>query len=622
MMKHKVLAITLVMNLSVLAILFSSGYAIAATYNFSETITVGTSGSPINRNEDDYNVNYLDEEDTLSNQNKSHYGSETDDTYVAPDVTSTSLYVDDNVYFRWSEYFNLPYNNETTEQFPDADIAVGDWADSPDDATLYDNVDDTVDTTYIYATGTTNPCRFTHGNVPYSVDTWDSAILGSLYVSIWAQRASTGTNALTGGIRIGTTDYTGWASQGLASSWTLYECEFALNPSNSSVWDFTTVNALQTWFRMSDNVPVGRIFGIWIGVEVSWEVNWDTENSAYYIFNRLETKTNYFSTTYPNLVGFRINFRGNHSGDNVYVWSWNETASTWNYELQITSTTEAFYTFTFSLDSLEIWDDTFYLLRIKFTFSDLDDTQDTCWLDYLQFEYIQNSFSFDGEFESTGISSTADFILKIKAYTIASESWTVSLYNFTSDAWDSDVITISATSWWWLNYSVPSDYIETGVMTTQITDYGNSNDTVQSCLALDLYVLIGNDVENEAPYFTSTAPTTGTNNTAFSYDANAYDAESATLTFDLEGNITGWATIVPSTGVISGTPTTVGYFYMNISVDDGTNPLVWQNTTVTISEEPEEPPPTEGISTNQVVIFVLICMFLAIIMIFGLGVFD
>lgn len=86
---------------------------------------------------------------------------------------------------------------------------------------------------------------------------------------------------------------------------------------------------------------------------------------------------------------------------------------------------------------------------------------------------------------------------------------------------------------------------------------------------------------NNAPEFISTATDAGHNNTLYYYDANAEDAELDPLTFDLEGSIEAFATINPTTGVVQGTPTVVGDYWMNVSVTDGIS-TVWQNTSIHI----------------------------------------
>jgi hypothetical protein len=109
-------------------------------------------------------------------------------------------------------------------------------------------------------------------------------------------------------------------------------------------------------------------------------------------------------------------------------------------------------------------------------------------------------------------------------------------------------------------------------------------DSVSSEITTTPSIVTINERINNPPEFTSTPTTPIHNNTIYSYDANALDIDDYDdiITFDLEGNITDWATINPTTGVISGTPTIVGQYWLNVSASDGVNSLVWQNTSITI----------------------------------------
>ena len=120
-------------------------------------------------------------------------------------------------------------------------------------------------------------------------------------------------------------------------------------------------------------------------------------------------------------------------------------------------------------------------------------------------------------------------------------------------------------------------------LTEGVWDYWFATDDAQSSEVTTpvLYTITVNAPSNNAPEFTSTPATTGHNNTLYYYDANADDEDLDPLTFDLEGSITGWATINPSTGIVQGTPDTIGDYWMNISVTDGID-TVWQNTSVHI----------------------------------------
>lgn len=125
-------------------------------------------------------------------------------------------------------------------------------------------------------------------------------------------------------------------------------------------------------------------------------------------------------------------------------------------------------------------------------------------------------------------------------------------------------------------------------------------------------------VFSDTPYFTSTPITTGTVNVTYMYDSSASDNESEPLTYGLEGNITNWATIDSSTGVITGTPTIAGVYWMNVTVTDYNNDVVYQSTEVVIDAETI----SSGISAIQAILLVFIMLFLGIAIMYGLGAFD
>jgi hypothetical protein len=124
-------------------------------------------------------------------------------------------------------------------------------------------------------------------------------------------------------------------------------------------------------------------------------------------------------------------------------------------------------------------------------------------------------------------------------------------------------------------------------------------------------------VTTTAPSFSSSPTLTGTNNTAYSYHAQATDPESETLTFGL-GPLTNASFLIigPSTGMVTGTPTTVGWYYVNVTVSDGVY-TVWQNYTLTIAEEtPEEPAGPTGpiqISMGVILLGAVLCLSMVIV---------
>ena len=85
-------------------------------------------------------------------------------------------------------------------------------------------------------------------------------------------------------------------------------------------------------------------------------------------------------------------------------------------------------------------------------------------------------------------------------------------------------------------------------------------------------------VTTTAPSFTSTPTEYWEHNIFYSYDANASDPESEDLVFDLEGNGTAFLSVHQLLGYVNGTPLTIGWWYVNISVTDYSF-VVWQNFT-------------------------------------------
>ncbi len=86
---------------------------------------------------------------------------------------------------------------------------------------------------------------------------------------------------------------------------------------------------------------------------------------------------------------------------------------------------------------------------------------------------------------------------------------------------------------------------------------------------------------NIAPTFDSSPTESWQHGTSYTYDANAHDDNGDGLTFGLDGNCTTFLNIIPGTGVVSGTPPTVGWWYVNVSVIDDNSWVTWQNYTLT-----------------------------------------
>jgi len=102
---------------------------------------------------------------------------------------------------------------------------------------------------------------------------------------------------------------------------------------------------------------------------------------------------------------------------------------------------------------------------------------------------------------------------------------------------------------------------------------------------------------NTLPEFTSSPTLTGTVGVAYSYDADATDANDDILVYDLEYTNATWLFIDNDTGLVEGTPTTAGFFIVNISVFDGIG-YDFQNYTLTTSEAAGAPGPAPGYITE------------------------
>jgi hypothetical protein len=97
--------------------------------------------------------------------------------------------------------------------------------------------------------------------------------------------------------------------------------------------------------------------------------------------------------------------------------------------------------------------------------------------------------------------------------------------------------------------------------------------------------------DNDAPYFTTSPILTGTNGTAYYYDANVHDNNSDVVTFTLIDS-PEWLFVDEDTGEVEGTCTLPGDYDIHLRIFDG-YVYQWQNWTLNISEPPPPAPPSE-----------------------------
>jgi VCBS repeat-containing protein len=116
----------------------------------------------------------------------------------------------------------------------------------------------------------------------------------------------------------------------------------------------------------------------------------------------------------------------------------------------------------------------------------------------------------------------------------------------------------------------------------------------------DITVNVTINAVNDAPVISTSAVTTATEGSPYSYDVDASDAENDTLTFSLTTAPSGMS-INPSTGVISWTPGEGGATPWNanvtVQVTDGSTPTA-QNYVISVTPVNDAPVITEGASVG------------------------
>ncbi|WP_221391117.1 N,N-dimethylformamidase beta subunit family domain-containing protein [Dyadobacter sp. NIV53] len=101
------------------------------------------------------------------------------------------------------------------------------------------------------------------------------------------------------------------------------------------------------------------------------------------------------------------------------------------------------------------------------------------------------------------------------------------------------------------------------------------------------------DPPNQPPVLTPVGSKTATVGQALGFTATATDPDAGqSKTFSLTGNVPGGATINPSTGVFSWTPTTAGPFTVTVKVTDNGSPALSdeEEVKITVSDPPNQPP--------------------------------
>jgi hypothetical protein len=150
-------------------------------------------------------------------------------------------------------------------------------------------------------------------------------------------------------------------------------------------------------------------------------------------------------------------------------------------------------------------------------------------------------------------------------------------------------------------FNLTAAFQSQGTKTLTLSGMANPGD----CLAL-VVLLVDLPAVNHAPDITSTAPTTATEDTPYTYDAEAAPSDGPTETWSfVQGTHTCGGSIDPNSGVFSftpGGPTPPSSCVVAIQVCDGASPELCdtQSTTVTITAVNDEPAAnSQSLTTNE-----------------------
>jgi outer membrane protein assembly factor BamB len=156
----------------------------------------------------------------------------------------------------------------------------------------------------------------------------------------------------------------------------------------------------------------------------------------------------------------------------------------------------------------------------------------------------------------------------------------------------------------WLNIESISGIISGTPTNDEVGEYwvNVSVDDGDSGLAFTNYTLIVLNVNDRPEILTEDELTTHANTLYFvDYNASDIDSPLSQLIWSLNTNAT-WLDLDTSTGVLSGTPTNsdVGWYNVNITVDDGDTGQDWHDFILTVTSEGFENNPPEITTIDQV----------------------
>lgn len=430
---------------------------------------------------------------------------------------------------------------EDVELVPTSDVSIGFDTTYPADGIYYTKVDDGAshDSATTYNRAVTNGDTDIYGLEDMSEPSGSYDLDVTIYIV--EQDAGTGTAYFDAGVVLSSTQYVGINDQAAQNSWTSHNYAWELNPDTSAEWTYGEINGMNIYVEFYDAAPDTDVTSFYVIVTITYNAEWAptftsspdttaTEDEAYsYVATCNETVT--WGAAMTSNATWLTWTQANHT-----VWGTPDETDIGSYYVNITATSddgglEAYQNYTVDVSPAPMtWAPTF------------TSTPDT--------------------------TATEDEAYSYEATCNESVTWGAAM---TSNA--------TWLTWTQANHTLwgTPDVLDIGSYYVNITATSDAG-TLE---AYQNYTVTVSGAANAAPTFTSTPDATSHNNTAYYYDANAEDGDEDPLTFDLEGSITAWASITPSTGVVQGTPTEIGDYWMNVSVTDGTA-TVWQNTSVHI----------------------------------------
>lgn len=523
---------------------------------------------------------------------------------------------------------------EDVELTPTSDVTVGFDTVYPADGVHYTKVDDGAshDSATTYCRAESNGDKDIYGLEDMSEPSGSYDLDVTIYVV--SQDTGTGNAFFDAGVVISSTEYVGVNDQQAPNSWTTYDYTWEENPAGGE-WTYTAINGMNVYVDVYDAAPDVDVTSVYIIVTITYNAQWAPTFTSSPDTTATEDEAYSYTATCNETVTWGAGMTSNATWltwtqANHTVWGTPGAEDVGSFYVNITATSDAGglvgyqnYTVTVEEKPSATWAPTFTSSPDTTAVEDepysyeatcnesvtwgAAMTSNATWLTWTQANHTvwgtPDETDIGSYYVNITATSDAGTLEGYQNYTVTVEAapltWAptftsepglsveeLSHYTYTATCNESvswpEAITTNATWLTWTqanhtvwgtpaNEDIGSYYINITATSVAGTLEGYQNYTLEVTAI----------PPNEPPTITSTPSASSHNNTLYYYNAEATDPEEDELTWDLEGNITDFASITPSTGVVQGTPTAIGDYWMNVSVTDGTS-IIWQNTSVHI----------------------------------------